>query len=80
MIQLKERIDRYRQFIYVLKQAKTVFFSTYSLPGRIYRFFPKPTLYINGYFNSEQFNSIYWGYAYKLVESVVSHRKYEDNA
>ena len=62
-----------------MKEAKTVFCSSYSLPGRIYRFFRKPTLYINGYSNSEQFDSICLDYAYQLVESVVFHGKYEDN-
>ena len=62
-----------------MKQAKTVFFSSYSLRGRMYYFSRQPTLYINGFRNSEQFDSICLDYAYQLVESVVSHGKYEDN-
>ena len=79
MIPLEERTDQYRAFTYVLKQAKTVFFSLYNLPGRIHRFFRKSTLYINGFSNSKQFDSICLDYAYQLVESVVTHGKYEDN-
>ena len=79
MIPLEERTDQYRTFTYVLKQAKTVFFSLYNLPGRIHRFFRKSTLYMNGFSNSKQFDSICLDYAYQLVESVVTHGKYEDN-
>ena len=79
MIPLEERTDQYRAFTYVLKQAKTVFFSLCNLPGRIHRFFRKSTLYINGFSNSKQFDSICLDYAYQLVESVVTHGKYEDN-
>ena len=56
-----------------------MFLISYSLPGRIYRFFYKPTLYINGYSNSEEFETICLDYAYQVVESVVSSGKYEDN-
>ena len=79
MIPLEERTERNRTFTCVLKEAKTVFFSLYNLPGRIHRFFRKSTLYINGFSNSKQFDSICLDYAYQLVESVVTHGKYEDN-
>ena len=79
MTPLEERTDRCRAITYVLKQAKTVFFSLYNLPGKIHRFFRKSTLYVNGFSNSDQFDSICLDYAYQLVESVVSHGKYEDS-
>ena len=41
------------------------------------RFLYKSTLSINGFCNSEQFDSICLDYAYQLVESVLSHGKYE---
>ena len=64
-ISLEERVvDRDRQFTYVLK---------ISLFPQVY------ALYINGFCNSEQFDSIFLDCAYQLVESVVSHGKYEDN-
>ena len=67
------------QDTYVLKQGKTVFFSSYYLSvSRIHSFLRESTLYINGFYNSEQFDSICLGYAYELIESVVSHGKYED--
>ena len=62
-----------------MKQAKTVFFSSYYMSGRTHRFLPKYTLYITGFSNREQFDSICLGHAYKLVQIVVSHGKYEDN-
>ena len=65
--------------IHVLKQGKTVFFSSYYLSVRIHSFLRESTLYIlNSFYNSEQFDSICSDYAYQLVESVVSHGKYED--
>ena len=79
MMPLEERTDRYGAFTYLLKQAKTVFFSWYIFPGRIHRFFRKSTLYINCFSNSELFALIYLDHAYQLVESVVTHGKYEDN-
>ena len=79
MIPLEVITDRYRAFTYVLKQAKTVFFSLYNFPGRIHRFFHKSTLYINGFSNSDQFHSICLDYASQFVESVVTQGKYEDN-
>ena len=60
--------DRYRGFTYVLKQAKTVIFSLYNLSGRIYHFFRKSTLHVNGFSNSDQFESICLDYAYQLVD------------
>ena len=36
-------------------------------------------LYINGFSKSEEFDSIRLDSAYQLVESVVTHGKYEDN-
>ena len=65
-ISLEERVDQDREFTYVLNKQKS-------------RFLHKSTLYINGFCNSEQFDSICLDYAYQLVESVVSHGKYEDN-
>ena len=50
-----------------------------SLSGRKHRFLRKSTLYINGFCNSEQFDSICLDYVHQLVESVVAHGKYEDN-
>ena len=61
----------------VLKQNCS--FSLYNLPGRIHRFYRKSMLYINGFSKSEQFDSIRLDSAYQLVESVVTHGKYEDN-
>ena len=61
------------------KQAKATFFFSYHLSGIIHRFFLKSTLYINGFCNSEQLDSICLDYGYQLVESVVSHGEYEDN-
>ena len=52
---------------------------TYYLSGRIHPFLRKCTLYINGFSNSDQFDSICLDYAYQIVKSVVSHGKYEDN-
>ena len=78
-IPLEVRTDRYRVFTYVLRQAKTVIFSLYNFPGRIHHFFCKSTLYINGFSNSDQFDSIYLDYASQLVESVITQGKYEDN-
>ena len=69
MIPLEVITDRYRAFTYVLKQAKTVFFSLYNLLGRIHYFFRKSTLYINGFSNSDQFDLICLDYTYQLVES-----------
>ena len=69
----------FEEQIYHNEKTKTVFFSSYNLPGRIHRSFRKSTLYISGFPNSEQFDSICLDYAYQLVESVVSHCKYEDN-
>ena len=65
--------------LHVLKQAKTMFFSLYNLPGETQDFFHKSTLYINSFSNSDQFHSICLDYAYQLVESVVTHGRYEDN-
>ena len=65
-ISLEKRVDRDREFTYVLNRQKL-------------HFLHKCTLYINGFCNSEQFDSICLDYAYQLVESVVSHGKYEDN-
>ena len=74
-----KRTDQYRAFTYVLKQGKTVFFSLYNLSGRMHHFFRKSTLYIKVFSNSEQFDSICLDSAYQLVESVVTHGKYEDS-
>ena len=74
-----KRADRYRAFTCVLKQGKAVFFSLYNLSGRIYHFFRKSTLYINGFSNSDQFDSICLDHAYQFVESVVTQGKYEYN-
>ena len=63
-----KKIDRYRGFTYILKQAKTVFFSLYNLSGRIHHFFCKSTLHINGFSDSDQFDSICLDYAYQLVD------------
>ena len=79
MLPLEVRTDRYRAFTYVLKQAKTMSFSLYNFPGGTHHFFHKSTLYINGFSNSHQFDSIYLDYAYQLVKSVVTHGKFEDN-
>ena len=65
--------------MYVLKQAKAVFFSLYTFFGRTHHFFGKSTLYINGFSNSDRFDLICLDYAYKLVEAVVAQGKYEDN-
>ena len=54
-ILLEERTDIYRAFAYVLKQAKTMFF---SLSGKMLCFVSKYTLYINGFFNSDPSDSI----------------------
>ena len=77
-ILLEERSDQDRLFTYVLKQAKTVFFSSYYFSG-MNRFLRKSTLYINDFSNNEQFDTIYLDYAYELVESVVSHGRYGNN-
>ena len=78
MLPLEVRTDPYRH-LHVLKQAKTMFFPLYNLPGETHHFFCKSMLYINGFSNSDQFHSICLGYAYQLVESVVTHGKYDDN-
>ena len=67
----KELIDVVSSHMF-WKKEKTVFFSSYRLPGIIHRFFHKPTLYINGCHKREQFDSICLDYAYQLVEPVVS--------
>ena len=77
MISLEERVDRDREFTH--EQVKTAFFFSYYLSGRKHRFLHKSTVYINGFYNSEQFDSICLDYVYQLAESVVSHGKYEDN-
>ena len=64
MMSLEVRIDRDREFTHVLNKQKL-------------RFFHKSTLSINGFCNSEQFDSICLDYAYQLVDSVLSHGKYE---
>ena len=79
MIPLEVRTDPYRAFTNVLTQAKTMFFSLYNFPGRIHHFFRKSTLYMNDFSNSDQFHSICLDYAFQLVESVVTHDKYENN-
>ena len=66
MISLEERVDWDREFTYVLNNQKL-------------RFLHKCALYLNGFCNSEQFDSIWLDYAYQLVESVAPHGKYEDN-
>ena len=65
-ISLEEKVDRDREFTYILSKRKLCFLH-------------KCTLYINGFCNSEQFDSIHLDYAYQLIKSVVSHGKYEDN-
>ena len=60
---LEERIDRDREFMHVLNKQKLRF---------LHKF-----VSINGFSNSEQFDSIYLDFAYQLVESVLSHGKYE---
>ena len=64
MMSLKERVDRDKENTHVLNKQKL-------------RFLHKSTLYINGFCNCEQFESVCLGYAYQLVESVLSHGKYE---
>ena len=64
MVPLEERIDRDREFAHVFSKQKL-------------RFLHKSTLSINGFCNSEQFDSICLDYAYQLVESVLSNGKYE---
>ena len=76
---MEVRTDQYRAFTCVLRQAKTVFFSLYNFPGRINHFFCKSALYIKGFSNSDQFNSICLDYAPQLDESVITQGKYEDN-
>ena len=49
------------------------------LSGRKHCLLHNSTLYVNGFCNSEQFVSICLDYVYQLVESVVSHGKYEDD-
>ena len=65
-ISLEEKVGRDWEFTYVLNKQKL-------------RFLHNSTVYIKGFCNSEQFDSIYLAYAYQLVESVVSHGKHEDN-
>ena len=65
-ISLEERVDRDRKFTYVFNKQKL-------------RFLQKCKLYINGFCNSEQFDSIWLDHVYQLVEPVVSHGKYEVN-
>ena len=79
MIPLEVRTNRYRAFTYVLKQGKNRVLLLYNFPGRIHHFFHKSTLYMNGFSNSDQFDSICLDYAFQLVESVITHCKYEDN-
>ena len=62
-ISLEERVDRDNEFAYILNKQKL-------------RFLHKSTLYIKGFCNSEQFNSICLDYAYQLDKSVVSHGKW----
>ena len=64
MMSLEERIDRDSEFAHVLNKEKL-------------RFLHKSTLSINGFCNSQQFDSICLDYAYQLVESVLSYGKYE---
>ena len=75
MILLEERADRDRSFTYVLRQVKTVFFTSYYLCGRIHRFLSMSTLHMNGLCICKQFNSRYIDYAYQLIESVILLRK-----
>ena len=62
-----------------MRQAKTLFVSSYYLSGRVHRFLRKSTLYINGLSNSEKFDLICLDYAYQIAKSVISHRKHKDN-
>ena len=64
---------------HVLKQAKTVFFSSYCLSGRIHRFLRKSILHTKSFSNGDQFDSICLNYAYQPVESVVYYGNYDDN-
>ena len=64
MISLEERVDRDREFTDVLNKQNYAF----SISVRCI---------IEQYI--EQFDKICLDYGYRLVESVVSHGKYEDN-
>ena len=63
MMSLEERVVRDRG-LHVLNKQKL-------------RFLHKSTVYISGFCNSEQFDSICLDCFYQLVESVLSHGKYE---
>ena len=56
MISLKERVHQDREFTR-FEQAKTGLFFSYHLTGIIHRYLRKSTLYMNGFCNSEQFDS-----------------------
>ena len=58
-ISLEETVDRDGEFTYVLNRQK-------------FRFLLKCTLYINGFYNSEQFDSICLDYVYQLYQLVKS--------
>ena len=64
IVSLEERVDRDREFTHVLNKQKL-------------RFLHKSTLYINGFCNCEQFDSICLDYGYQLVKPVLSHGNYE---
>ena len=54
---------------------KTVFCSSNYLSGRIHRFPRRSTLHVNGFSNSERFDSICLDCAYQLVDLVISYGK-----
>ena len=58
MMSLEERIDRDKEFTHALNKQKL-------------RFLHKATLSINGFCNSEQFDSICLDYAYQIVVSTI---------
>ena len=78
MISLEKSVDRYRKFTHGLnKQKLRSFVRTICLVE--YITFSASLRYINGFWNTKQFDSICLVYAYLLVESVVSNGKYKDS-
>ena len=84
MVSLNKKWYHWRKYLiktgnlHMFWTSKNAFFFLHHLSGRAHRFLRESTLYVNVFSNSEQFDSILLVYAYKLVDSVVSHGKYED--
>ena len=73
MLRLEVRTNRYRAFTCLETRKNRVLFFVQFAWWNTSIF---PQVYIDGFFNS---HSICLDYAYQLVESLVTHGKYEDN-